>query len=51
MPLTSIVATLDAAWAVIADATQTRNRRIPRAAYWFPRMDLPRSTGYMPVAM
>ena len=51
MPLTSIVATLDADGAVIADATKTRRRRTPRTAYWFPRMDLLPSTGYMPAAM
>jgi len=51
MPLTSIVATLDAACAVVADATKMRRRRTPRPAYWFPRMDLPPSTGYMPAAM
>ena len=50
MPLTSIVATRDAACAGIADATKAR-RRTPRAAYWFPRMDLLPSTGYMPAAM
>jgi hypothetical protein len=33
------------------DATQARTRRTPRAAYWFLRMDLPPSTGYMPAAM
>src|SRR2546425_1135036 len=40
MPLTSIVATLDAACAVIEDATKVRRRRTPRPAYRFPRMDL-----------
>ena len=51
MPLTSIVATLDAACTVIAEATKVRRRRTPRPAYWVPRMDLLSSTGYMPAAM
>ncbi len=51
MPLTSIVATLDAACAVITDATKTRRRKTPRAAYRVTRMDLLPSTGYMPAAM
>ena len=51
MPLTSIVATLDAACTVIAEATKVRRRRTPRPAYRFPRMDLLPSTGYMPAAM
>lgn len=51
MPLTSIVATLDAACTVIADATKTRRMKTPKAAYCVPRMDLLPLAGYMPAAM
>ena len=50
MPLTSIVATLDAACAVIADPAKARRKTTARATYRVPRMDLLLSTGYMPVA-
>lgn len=51
MPLTSIVATLDAACAVIADPTKARRKTNPRATSRVPRMGLLPLTGYMPEAM
>jgi len=51
MPLTSIVATLDAACAVIADPTKARRTTTARATYRVPRMGLLLSTGYMPATM
>jgi len=51
MPLTSIVATLDAACAVIADPTQARRKTTATATYRVPRMGLLLSTGYMPATM
>ena len=50
MPLTSIVATLDAACAVIADPTNARRETTARAKYRIPRMGLLLSTDYMPAA-
>ena len=50
MPLTSIVATLDAACTVIANPTKARRKKTARATSRGPRMGLLLSTGYMPVA-
>lgn len=51
IPFTSMVATLDAACAVTADATKARRTRSPKLRDLVRRMDLLPSTGYMPAAM